>query len=61
MLGWLIRDNVLNSRDIPYRYFLSKWYGNPKDNGERSVIADNAMDRQFAADRPSQKRVADFT
>lgn len=32
--------------------------GLPKDNGERSVIADNALDRRFAADRPNQKWVA---
>ena len=35
--------------------------GLPKDNGKRSVIADNVLDRQFAADRPNQKWVADFT
>jgi putative transposase len=29
--------------------------GLPKDNGERSIIADNVLDRQFAADRPNQK------
>jgi putative transposase len=35
--------------------------GLPKDHGERSVIADNVLDRQFTADRPNQKWVADFT
>lgn len=35
--------------------------GLPKDHGERSVIADNVLDRQFVADRPNQKWVADFT
>lgn len=35
--------------------------GLPKDNGERSVIANNMLDRQFTADRPNQKWVADFT
>jgi putative transposase len=35
--------------------------GLPKDNGERSVIAENVLDRQFAADKPNQKWVADFT
>ena len=35
--------------------------GLPKDQGERSVIAGNVLDRQFAADRPNQKWVADFT
>lgn len=35
--------------------------GLPKDNGERSIIADNVLDRQFAADNPNQKWVADFT
>ena len=33
----------------------------PKDHGERSIIAGNVLDRQFTADRPNQKWVADFT
>jgi putative transposase len=32
-----------------------------KDHGERSVIAGNVLDRQFSADAPNQKWVADFT
>ena len=35
--------------------------GRPKDDGERSVIADNVLDRDFRADRPNQKWLADFT
>jgi len=35
--------------------------GLPKDSGERSAIADNVLDRQFQADGPNQKWVADFT
>ena len=35
--------------------------GLPKNHGERSVIAGNVLDRQFTADRPNQKWVADFT
>ena len=35
--------------------------GLPKDQGERSAIADNVLDRQFQADAPNQKWVADFT
>lgn len=35
--------------------------GLPKDAGERSAIADNVLDRQFKADAPNQKWVADFT
>jgi putative transposase len=35
--------------------------GLPKDQGERSIIAGNVLDRQFTADRPNQKWVADFT
>ena len=35
--------------------------GLPKDHGERSVIAGNVLDRQFSADAPNQKWVADFT
>ena len=33
----------------------------PKDQGVRSAIADNVLDRQFQADAPNQKWVADFT
>lgn len=33
----------------------------PKDDGERSVIANNILDRDFQADRPNQKWLADFT
>jgi putative transposase len=35
--------------------------GLPKDDGERSVIADNLLDRDFRADSPNQKWLADFT
>lgn len=35
--------------------------GLPKDHGERSAIAANVLDRQFQADAPNQKWVADFT
>ncbi len=35
--------------------------GLPADRGERSVLADNLLDRQFMADAPNQKWVADFT
>ena len=35
--------------------------GLPQDHGERSAAADNVLDRQFQADGPNQKWVADFT
>jgi len=35
--------------------------GLPADRGQRSAIADNVLDRQFHADAPNQKWVADFT
>jgi putative transposase len=35
--------------------------GLPKDAGERSVIAGNVLDRQFTADAPNRKWVADCT
>lgn len=35
--------------------------GLPKDHGDRSTVADNVLDRQFVADAPNQKWVADFT
>ena len=36
--------------------------GLPKDEGERSVSpASNVLDRQFTAERPNQKWIADFT
>ena len=35
--------------------------GKPKDDGERLVIADNILDRDFQAEQPNQKWLADFT
>lgn len=35
--------------------------GLPKDSVQRGAIADNVLDRQFQADAPNQKWVADFT
>jgi putative transposase len=49
----LMRQNAMRARP--------KRRGNPKDDGERSVIADNILDRDFQADRPNQKWLADFT
>lgn len=47
----LVRINALRAR--PRRR------GKPEDDGERSVIADNILNRDFQADRPNQKRLAD--
>ena len=50
----LMRGEALRSR--PRRRGL------PKDEGERSVSpASNVLDRQFTAERPNQKWIADFT
>ena len=49
----LMRQQALKAR--PRRRGL------PKDDGERSVIAGNVLDRQFSADAPNLKWVADFT
>jgi putative transposase len=49
----LMRQQALKTR--PRRRGL------PKAAGERSVIAGNVLDRQFTADTPNRKRVADFT
>ena len=49
----LMRQQALRAR--PRRLGL------PKDTGERLVIAANVLDRQFAAEAPNQKWVADFT
>ena len=49
----LMRQNALKARP--------KRRGKPQDDGERSVIADNILDRDFEADRPNQKWLADFT
>ncbi len=49
----LMRENALRAR--PRRRGL------PKDDGERSVVSPNVLDRQFEADRPNQKWIADFT
>jgi len=50
----LMRMNALRAR--PRRRRL------PKDNGARSPsVAPNLLDRQFAAERPNQRWIADFT
>ena len=49
----LMRQNAMRARP--------KRRGKPKDEGERSIIADNLLDRDFEADRPNQKWLADFT
>ena len=49
----LVRQNAMRAR--PNRR------GKLKDDGERSVIAGNILDRDFQADRPNQKWLADFT
>jgi hypothetical protein len=35
----------------------------PKDEGDRQIatVPSNILDRQFAAERPNQKWIADFT
>ena len=49
----LMRQQALKAR--PRRRGL------PRDSGERSVIAGNVLDRQFTAEAPNRKWVADFT
>lgn len=49
----LMREQALRAR--PRRRGL------PKDAGVRSAIAGNVLDRQFQADGPNRKWVADFT
>ena len=49
----LMREQALRAR--PRRRGL------PQDKGSRSVIADNVLDRQFQAEAPNQKWLADFT
>jgi putative transposase len=49
----LMRQNALKARP--------KRRGKPQDDGERSLITDNILDRDFEADRPNQKWPADFT
>lgn len=49
----LMREQALRARP--------KRRGLPKDRGERCVVADNVLERQFHADAPNQKWVADFT
>ena len=46
----LMRQNAMRARP--------KRRGKPKDDGERSVIANNILDRDFEADRPNQKWLA---
>jgi len=49
----LMRQNAMRARP--------KRRGKPKDDGTRSIIADNILDRNFQADRPNRKWLADFT
>jgi len=49
----LMRQNAMRARP--------KRRGKPKDDGERSIIADNILDRDFEANWPNQKWLADFT
>jgi putative transposase len=49
----LMREQALRGR--PRRRGL------PKDAGVRSAVAGNVLDRQFQADGPNRKWVADFT
>ena len=49
----LMRQQALKAR--PRRRGL------PKDDGQRSVIAENVLDRHFTARAPNQEWVADFT
>lgn len=49
----LMRQQALKAR--PRRRGL------PKDDGQSSVIAENVLDRQFSAEAPNRKWVADFT
>src|SRR3546814_15647522 len=44
-----------------YEMRISDWSSDVCSSDLRSVIADNVLDRQFTADRPNQKWVADFT
>ncbi|MFO1148049.1 MAG: IS3 family transposase [Alsobacter sp.] len=49
----LMRAQALRAR--PRRRAL------PKDDGQRSTIAPNTLDREFRAERPNQRWIADFT
>ncbi len=49
----LMREQALRARPRRRQH--------PKDDGERSIIAANKLDRAFMADGPNQKWVADFT
>ena len=49
----LMRINTLRARP--------KRRGKPKDGGERSVISNNILNRDFRAARPNQKWLANFT
>ena len=56
---WSAQDREADARAGPSG--APRRRGLPKDQGERSVIAGNVLDRQFTADKPNQKWVADFT
>jgi putative transposase len=48
-----MRKNAMRARP--------KRRGKPREDGTRSIIADNILDRDFQADRPNQKWLADFS
>ncbi len=48
-----MRENAMKAR--PRRR------GKPRDDGARAVIADNILERNFQADLPNRKWLADFT
>ena len=52
-IGRLMRQSAMRGRP--------KRRGTLKDDGERSVIAVDILDRAFVAKRPNQKWLADFT
>ena len=51
-------ERLMREQDLRARA-RRRWL--PKDDGDHSVITGNVLDRQFTADRPNQKWVADFT
>lgn len=54
-------DKLVAAPVVSASHVYPRRRGLPKDHGERSAIAANVLDRQFKADAPNQKWVADFT
>ena len=57
----VLRNWVRDHEADPGSAARARRRGLPRHDGQRSIIADDVLDRQFIADAPNRKWVADFT